>query len=141
MNDKEREEQYAANSQFLQGNSGFTDMPPRIQDWILKSPNATADFNDFFAKGGRVIADDAEERAFYRAEPRLEIHINRGRYEFARSPEGAYSATGLFSMLAHEVGHDKDNQAKFPPNGTAEQYVQFRSEKEAKAILCISKLY
>ncbi|MGO4780722.1 hypothetical protein AB4084_35120, partial [Lysobacter sp. 2RAB21] len=63
-----------------------------------------------------------------------EIHVNRNRYEFARLPEGWYSATGLFSILAHEIGHDKDGQAKFPPSGTVEQYVQFRSEKEARAI-------
>lgn len=134
MNDKEREEQYAADAKFLRGNSGFTDMPSCIQGWILKSPNATADFNDFFANGGRVVAEGAEEKASYRAEPRREIHVNRNRYEFARSPEGWYSATGLFSILAHEIGHDKDGQAKFPPNGTVEQYVQFRSEKEARAI-------
>jgi hypothetical protein len=134
VNDKEREERYAANAKFLRGNSGFIDMPTCIKGWILKSPNATADFNDFFAKGGRIVAEGAEEKASYRAEPRPEIHVNRNRYEFARLPEGWYSATGLFSILAHEIGHDKDGQAKFPPNGTIERYVQFRSEKEARAI-------
>ncbi|MGO1073344.1 XVIPCD domain-containing protein [Lysobacter sp. CA199] len=92
------------------------------------------DFADFFAKGGVIVESEAEQIASYRADPRPEIHVNRERYAFAREPNGAYSAVGLFSTLAHEVGHDKDKHARFKVGGTAEEYVQFRSEKEAKAI-------
>lgn len=43
-------------------------------------------------------------------------------------------AETLFSVLAHEIGHNKDDMVPFPSDGTPEQYVQYRSTMEAKAI-------
>lgn len=134
MVDSKHDTEYTANTRILRDHDGFAKMPPILQQWILKSPYATADFAGFFAKGGAVVDSDVEQIASYRAEPLPEIHVNRQRYAFAREPSGAYSAVGLFSTLAHEVGHDKDRDAKFKEGGTAAEYVQFRSEKEAKAI-------
>lgn len=137
MSDQEREEQYAANSQFLRGNDKFMDLPPRFRELVLKSPNASADYKDFFANGGRIVPDPNESLAAYRAEPNREIRVNKSQYEFAKTREGTHLVGRLFSSMAHEIGHDKDRNTIFPPTGvadTAEAYAQFRSEKEAKAI-------
>lgn len=134
MVDSKHDTQYTANAQTLRDHDGLAKMPPIVQQWILRSPHATADFAGFFAKGGAIVDSDVEQIASYRAEPRPEIHVNRQRYAFAREPSGAYSAVGLFSTFAHEIGHDKDSDAKFKQGGTAEEYVHFRSEKEAEAI-------
>lgn len=137
MSEKEREERFAENSEFLRSNSGFLDLPQRFQELVLKSPNASADYKEFFAHGGRIVADPDEPLAIFRAEPNRELHVNQGQYDFAKTREGAHLVGVLFSRMAHEIGHDKDRTASFPPAGvpdTAEAYVQFRSEKEAKAI-------
>ncbi len=136
MNDAERKDKKLVNEQFLRNNEQFKDLPERIQDLILKSPNASADFKDFFANGGRIEAVPDEKLAVYRSAPERIIRINSDQYEFAKDPKyGAMPAETLFSVLAHEIGHDKDNMAPFPSNGTPEQYVQYRSTMEAKAIL------
>ncbi|WP_153019289.1 hypothetical protein, partial [Lysobacter capsici] len=106
MVDSTHDTEYTANAQTLRDHDGFAKMPPILQQWILTSPHATADFAGFFAKGGAVVDSDVEQIASYRAEPLPEIHVNRQRYAFAREPSGAYSAVGLFSTLAHEIGHD-----------------------------------
>jgi hypothetical protein len=130
INERSRNERDA---DCLRGNAGFGELPSRFRELVLKSPHASADFASFYASGGRVVGDPNETIALYRSEPQREIRINQAQYEFAKTPAGAHLVDGMFSTIAHEIGHDKDRNASFP-HGTAEEYVQFRSEKEAKAI-------
>lgn len=137
MDDKPRDGKYTVDTEFLRGNREFSDLPERFRDLVLKSPSASADFKNFFADGGRIVPDPAQALAAYRMEPAREIRINQMQYEFAKTPGGAHLVGRMFSTLAHEIGHDKDRNTPFPPPGTpdtAEAYVEFRSEKEAKTI-------
>lgn len=133
MNDEERK-RYEENTQLLTRNAQFLDLPREFQSLVLKSSHASADFREFFSNGGRLVADPSEPLAAYRSEPHREILVNKSHYEFAKTHQGAHLVAGLFSRMAHEVGHDKDRHAVFPLNGSADDYVQFRSEKEARAI-------
>lgn len=121
------------NAEYLRGHAGFAELPPRFRELVLKSPHASSDFASFYANGGRIVGDPNEALASYRSEPQREIRINQAQLEFAKTPGGAHLVDGMFSTIAHEIGHDKDRGASFP-RGTADEYVQFRSEKEAKAI-------
>lgn len=49
----DRKDKKLVDEQFLRANEQFRELPERIQDLILKSPNASADFKDFFASGGK----------------------------------------------------------------------------------------
>ncbi|MEH6417075.1 XVIPCD domain-containing protein [Pseudomonas sp. CGJS7] len=133
MEDKAEGVGHARNVEFLKRHGGFSELPSRFQELVLKSPHASADFAGFYTNGGRVVGDPREALASYRSEPNREIRINQGQYEFAKTPGGAHLVNGMFSRIAHEIGHDKDREANFS-RGTGEEYVQFRSEKEAKAI-------
>lgn len=133
MNDEERK-RHEENTQFLTRNAEFLDLPRQFQSLVLKSSHASADFKEFFSNGGRLVADPSEPLAAYRSEPHREIIVNKSHYEFAKTQQGAHLVAGLFSRMAHEVGHDKDRHAVFPVDASADDYVQFRSEKEARAI-------
>lgn len=132
--DEIKPQQQLDNERFLRDNSEFRNLPIRVQTLILKSPNASDDFMNFFAHGGKVVEDPAEPLAVYRAQPSPKIIINRDLLMLAKTPQGDFAAERLFSILAHEIGHDKDRNIIFSPHGTAEGYAQFCSEIEARAI-------
>lgn len=124
-----------SNEEYLRSNDNFQRLPHRMQELILKSTNASSDFRAFFANGGEVVPDPEEGLASYRSEPMRRIHINSQHYRLAQSgTNGDYISERLFSIVAHEIGHDKDRNTRFPSNISAEEYVQYRSLKEAKAV-------
>lgn len=124
-----------SDEQFLRNNAQFRRMPDHLQNLILKSQSASSDFRIFFAAGGEIQPDNNQSLAAYRSEPSRQILVNSKEYNFAyKSPEGNYVSERLFSIMAHEIGHDKDRDARFPPNVSAEEYVRYCSTKEAKAI-------
>lgn len=133
MHDIESQQQLD-NERFLRDNSEFRNFPIRVQTLILKSPNASDDFMNFFVHGGKIVEDQAEPLAVYRRQPSREIIINRDLLMLTKTPQGDFAAERLFSILAHEIGHDKDHNMIFPSHGTMEEYVQFCSEIEARAI-------
>jgi hypothetical protein len=133
MDDEGMQSRYEHNAEYLRGHAGFAELPSRFRQLVLSSPNASSDFASFYADGGRVVGDPNESLASYRAEPQREIRINQAQLEFAKTLEGAHLVDGMFSTIAHEIGHDKDRGASFP-RGSADEYVEFRSEKEARAI-------
>jgi len=133
MDDENARSGHERNAEYLRGNPGFAELPSRFRELVLKSPHASSDFASFYANGGRIVGDRNEALASYRSEPRREIRVNKAQLEFAGTPGGSHLVDGMFSTIAHEIGHDKDRGAGFL-RGTADEYVQFRSEKEAKAI-------
>lgn len=133
MEDGSVQSNYERSAEYLRGHPGFAELPTRFRELVLKSPHASSDFAAFYANGGRIVGDPSEALASYRSEPQREIRINQAQLEFAKTPGGAHLVDGMFSTIAHEIGHDKDRSASFP-RGTADEYVRFRSEKEAKAI-------
>lgn len=133
MDGENKPSRYEQDTEYLRESGNFGELPSRFRELVLKSPHASADFASFYANGGRVVGDPDEPMASYRSEPQREIRINQVQYDFARTPGGAHLVDGMFSTIAHEIGHDKDRGAIFV-GGAADAYVQFRSEKEAKAI-------
>lgn len=120
----------------LKSSEQFQQMPEHIRRWILLSPHASEDFADFFAKGGKIeTALDAPMPRYRPSDPPA-IVVDRENWKSLQVPGAfAWSQRHMFAMLAHEIGHDRDNTARpFKPNGTAEEYVQYRSEIEATAI-------
>lgn len=122
--------------EFLETNAQFREMPVRIKEWILKSPNATQDFADFFGKGGQVITQPDLPKPFYRPSTPPAIVVDETNWSAMKEyPTNAWPQRHLFGMLAHEVGHDRDNTTRpFKHGGSVDDYVQYRSEIEAKAI-------
>ena len=122
--------------EFLETNAQFQEMPGHIKGWILKSPNATQDFADFFGKGGHIDTQPDLSKPFYRPSSPPAIVVSEAEWsamkEYGTNP---WPQRHLFGMLAHEIGHDKDNTAQpFKQGGSVDEYIQYRSEIEAKAI-------
>lgn len=122
--------------EFLETNAQFQEMPVRIKEWILKSPNATQDFADFFGKGGQIITQPDLPKPFYRPSTPPAIVVDETNWSAMKEyPTNAWPQRHLFGMLGHEVGHDRDNTTRpFKQGGSVDEYVQYRSEIEAKAI-------
>lgn len=111
-------------------------MPRSIQDWILESPNATADFADFFEKAGKIEEKEDVKFALYAPGQPPKIYVNEAQWKAVLKKDAPESQQReLFGTLSHEIGHDRFNTATVPFKGTtAEEYVQYRSELEANAI-------
>ncbi|ALN60105.1 hypothetical protein GLE_4764 [Lysobacter enzymogenes] len=121
---------------FLESNRSFQAMPDHIRGWILASPNATADFATFFEKGGTIQADPNQSKPLYRPSSPPSIVVNESEWAALRQyGTNPWPQRHMFGMLAHEIGHDKDNTTRpFPAGGSRDEYVQYRSEIEATAI-------
>ncbi|UZW61177.1 XVIPCD domain-containing protein [Lysobacter enzymogenes] len=128
MSQKERD--------FLETNRNFQAMPEHIRGWILASPNATADFTTFFEKGGAIQTDPSQSKPLYRPSSPPAIVVNESEWTALRQyGTNPWPQRHMFAMLAHEIGHDKDNTTRpFPAGGSRDEYVQYRSEIEATAI-------
>lgn len=120
----------------LKNSDQFQQMPEHIRRWILLSPHASEDFTDFFAKGGKIETALDTPMPRYRPSDPPAIVVDQENWKSLQVPGAfAWSQRHMFAMLAHEVGHDRDSTTRpFKPNGTAEEYVQYRSEIEATAI-------
>lgn len=125
-------------SELLNSQPGFQSLPERTRDWILQSPHATHDFAEFFAKGGKVEPAQSADLPYYHATQPPKIYISAKTYADLTGPDAAHhmdTELRLFATLAHEIGHDKHNPGTEPFKGkTAEEYVQYRSELEAKTV-------
>jgi len=126
----------AKEKEFLESNQHFQAMPGHIRGWILASPNATSDFAGFFGKGGTIQTDPSQSKPLYRPSSPPAIVVNEGEWKaMGQYGTNPWPQRHMFGMLAHEIGHDKDNTTRpFPPNGARDEYVQYRSEIEATAI-------
>lgn len=120
----------------LKNSDEFQQMPEHIRRWILLSPHASEDFADFFAKGGKIETEAGAKLPRYRPSNPPAIVVDQENWRNLQQPGAfSWSQRHMFAMLAHEVGHDRDNTARpFKPDGTAQEYVQYRSEIEATAI-------
>jgi len=120
----------------LKNSDEFQQMPEHIRRWILLSPHASEDFANFFAKGGKIETEAGARLPRYRPSDPPAIVVDQENWRNLQQPGAfAWSQRHMFAMLAHEVGHDRDNTARpFKPDGTAQEYVQYRSEIEATAI-------
>lgn len=118
--------------------SGFQSLPERTRGWILQSAHAQADFAEFFARGGRVEPAQSVDLPYYHATQPPKIYIGARAYADLTGPNAAQYVDAelrLFATLAHEIGHDKHNPGTEPFGGrTAEEYVQYRSQLEAKTV-------
>ncbi|HZF96632.1 MAG TPA: hypothetical protein VEY92_00005, partial [Pseudoxanthomonas sp.] len=121
---------------FLRDHPSFQDMPVKIQEWILASSHATADFSEFFDKGGAIESDPDIKLGIYSPELRPKVLVNDAQWEALRQKDAPeYSQRHLFGLLAHEIGHDRYNTGNVPFTGnTEEAYVQYRAGLEAQAI-------
>ncbi|MDR1076536.1 MAG: hypothetical protein LBL59_09650, partial [Xanthomonadaceae bacterium] len=116
-------------------NKRFTDMPLGLQEVILNSPTASRQFETFLSKGGIIEPDSVEELAYYRGLEPPRIVVNRFKYEQAILPHRDDMRRSLFSIMAHEIGHDAIDYEAHPFRGsTEEEYVAYRAEHEAMAI-------
>lgn len=114
----------------------FSELPHKLREWILESPNATANFAEFFDNGGKFDPRPNVKLPYYSPENPPKIVVNQSDWEALRQKDAPESLQRhLFGTLAHEIGHDRFNTATVLFTGaTAEQYVQYRSELEAHAI-------
>lgn len=121
---------------FLESNRSFQAMPDHIRGWILASPNATTDFAAFFEKGGTIQTDPNQSKPLYRPSSPPAIVVNESEWAALRQyGTNPWPHRHMFGMLAHEIGHDKDNTTRpFPAGGSRDEYVRYRSEIEATAI-------
>lgn len=126
----------AEEKEFLESNQHFQAMPSHIRGWILASPNATSDFAGFFEKGGTIQTDPDQTKPLYRPSSPPAIVVNEGEWKaMGQHGTNPWPQRHMFGMLAHEIGHDKDNTTRpFPISGSRDEYVQYRSEIEASAI-------
>lgn len=126
----------SGNAQKLQSEPQFQQMPAQIQKWILESPSATADFSDFFDRGGIFERREGLKLPYYSAEDPPKIVVDQSAWDAARAPDAlAWPQRHMFGTLAHEIGHDRYNTGSVPFTGrTGDEYVQYRAELEADAI-------
>jgi hypothetical protein len=116
-------------------NKQFTDMPSGLQEVILHSSTTSRQFETFFSKGGIIRDDESEELAYYSGAELPEIVVSQFKYQEARLPHRDDMCRSLFSIMAHEIGHDAINYEAHPFRGsTEEEYVSYRAEHEALAI-------
>ncbi|MDR1075516.1 MAG: hypothetical protein LBL59_04215, partial [Xanthomonadaceae bacterium] len=116
-------------------NEQFIDMPSGLREVILHSPTASRQFETFFSKGGIIRDDESEELAYYSGTESPEIVVSQFKYQEARLPHRDDMRRSLFSIMAHEIGHDAINYEAHPFRGsTEEEYVAYRAEHEAMAI-------
>ncbi|MDR1075687.1 MAG: hypothetical protein LBL59_05140, partial [Xanthomonadaceae bacterium] len=116
-------------------NEQFIDMPLGLREVILHSPTASRQFETFFANSGVIEHRLDEELAHYRGTEPPRIVVNRFKYEQAILPHRDDMRRSLFSIMAHEIGHDAINYEAHPFRGsTEEEYVSYRAEHEALAI-------
>lgn len=122
-------------NEYLLNSREFFELPDQLREWILESPNATADFATFFEKSGKIRSEDIK-LATYSSEQSPKIYVNEAQWNTIRQKDAPKSLQyHLFGTLAHEIGHDHFNTATVPFKGTtAEEYVLYRSELEANAI-------
>jgi type IV secretion system effector X-Tfes-like protein len=126
----------SADARYLEGNPEFLDMPSKIKSWIRSSPNATTDFADFLRRGGFIDERENVELPYFRETTPPRIVVDGAKWNVVRQQDALeYPQFRLFGVLAHEIGHDRYNTGTVPFTGsTADQYVQYRSALEAKAV-------
>lgn len=126
----------SADAQYLAQDDRFLDMPQSIQSWILNSTHATADFADFFRRGGSIQGQENVDLPYFQESTPPRIVVNGAQWEVLKQKDAPeWPQRNLFGTLAHEIGHDRYNTGKVLFTGTtAEEYVQYRSELEAYAI-------
>lgn len=120
----------------LRSAAEFQLMPSRMRQWIEASPNAIADFDQFFKQGGKFVTGSNVDLPYYHASTPPRIYLNQEQWHQLQK-DGAPLSSQLhtFGTLAHEIGHDRYNTGVTPFTGkTASEYVQYRSELEAQAI-------
>lgn len=119
----------------LRESAAFRGMPEQMQAWILASPNASADFAGFFAKGGELVPQPNVKLPYYSPQDPPRIFVDAGSWDRLGAPGTEYAQRHVFGTLAHEIGHDRFNTGTVPFTGrTAEEYVQYRAGLEAQAI-------
>lgn len=126
----------SGDAQYLAQDDRFRNMPASIQEWIVSSPNATADFAVFFRKGGVIEEREDVRLPFYSPNDPPKIVINQSQWNSLQLPGAPeWPQRHVFGTLAHEIGHDRYNTGTVPFTGTtADEYVQYRSGLEAQAI-------
>ncbi|MDR1077000.1 MAG: hypothetical protein LBL59_12195, partial [Xanthomonadaceae bacterium] len=87
-------------------NKQFTNMPSGLWEVILHSPTASRQFETFFSKGGIIDPDPDEGLAHYAGTEPPEIVVSQFKYQEARLPHRDDMRRSLFSIMAHEIGHD-----------------------------------
>ncbi|MDR1074799.1 MAG: hypothetical protein LBL59_00370, partial [Xanthomonadaceae bacterium] len=113
----------------------FAKMPDGLKEVILHSPTASQQFEAFFSKGSIIRPDDREDLAHYRGTEPPQIVVSQFKYLEARLPHRDDMRRSLFSIMAHEIGHDAIDHEAHPFRGsTEEEYVAYRAEHEAMAI-------
>jgi len=123
-------------SDSLQDNPHFRLMPQRIQDWVASSPSATTAFAEFFERRGRIEPVPNAGLPHYRSLDRPAIVVDESQWNGLREPGASeYAQRHLFGTLAHEIGHDRYNTGDVLfKGGSADDYVRYRAELEARAI-------
>ncbi|MFD1296757.1 XVIPCD domain-containing protein [Lysobacter gummosus] len=124
------------NAQELQTEPQFQQMPAQIQKWVLESPNATADFSEFFNRGGVFERREGIRLPYYSPEEPPKIVVDQSAWDAVREPgASAWPQRYMFGTLAHEIGHDRYNTGSIAFTGrTGDEYVQYRAGLEANAI-------
>ncbi|MEH6415742.1 XVIPCD domain-containing protein [Pseudomonas sp. CGJS7] len=120
----------------LRSAAEFQLMPSRMRQWIEASPNAVADFDQFFKQGGKFETGSNVDLPYYHASTPPRIYLNQEQWhQLQKDDAPLYPQLHAFGTLAHEIGHDRYNTGVTPFTGkTANEYVQYRSELEAQAI-------
>lgn len=120
---------------YLLRSSGFSEIPDALRGWILGSPNATLDFAEFFEKGGAIDTSQKILLPSYIPNDPPKIMVDRFSWKLAHQAGSEHMQRTMFGTLVHEIGHDRYNTAvtKFP-GGSAEQYVHYRADIEARVI-------
>lgn len=114
----------------------FQSMPQRIQDWVAGSPSAATAFAEFFERRGRFEPIPNAGLPYYRPADRPAIVVDESQWNGLRAPGASeYAQRHLFGTLAHEIGHDRHNTGSVLfKGGSADDYVRYRAELEARAI-------
>lgn len=123
----------------LQAYEDFTKLPPKLQSMILASPTATAQMVRFLQAGGEIeLAPDLGDfQGHFNEGPPPKITLDRSSVLNAKNGDNdAYECGLLISTLSHELGHFSTFSAGPEPHtDTLGNYLQYRKEQEAMAII------